>query len=281
MPKPANLRSLIDDLYLSFYHLCERGRTLAKELIDRNKSLILWATSRIQGCIPRLLRGYVVLLPGIPKVLTQYVDGGIIDALKLIITKEVAINYPIGQVSQMNPMGFGLNPVHLSKLQQISKRGLLKVLLTAFLRLLPKRAAEDEQSRAKRESIRILNFVYSLAVLDKWQPNDVCFEGDLLQFAVVPVAARYPNAARFYARRIENYGRRKNIQAIFVLAIGFVNSAIAEKAARLFYQKNSEEFQMRIKNNYRVLCRLRNQLRKNRHEAKATTILLNRRSNAL
>ena len=279
MSKYTNLRSLINDLYLSLHHVRERAQTLVQELADRKKSLMRWAASRIQGYLLKLSRGYITLLPGIPQDLTRYVDGSIVDALKLLIAKEAAINYQIGEGLRTKPIGFDLNTPHFSQLQQISRRGLLKVLLTTFLRLLPNLAIKSEQSSIKKESIRILNFVYSLAILDKWQPKDVCFEGDLLQFAVVPVAARYPNAADFYARRIESYGRRKNIQAIFVLAIGFVNSAVAEKAAGFFQQKNSKGFEIRIKNNYRVLCRRRNQLKKNRHKAKATTILLARRLN--
>jgi hypothetical protein len=224
-----------------------------------------------------------------PSSIRDYVDARIVNALEIFIAKELWISTNERAIdSHVSDLCIrGLSRKHhkdtlsidgyVAVLERISRKGLLKILLTVYLKLLPALAEKSERSRSKEESVRVFKFVDSLAVLDKWGPADVYFNGDLMHFVVVPIAAKYPGAVDFYKKRIEDYSRRRNISAIFVLAIGFLNSLVAERAAECFYQTHSEEFTLKIKDSYRVVCRQESVYEKERREALATTVFIRRR----
>lgn len=231
-----------------------------------------WILQRVQSSAFTILRNHILSMPEVPGSLTKHVDGKIVNALKLLAVSDQAMElwastedgvsgiFQANQFIQRALKASAPETEYFSKLKQIEERGLLKVLLTTYLKLLPDSVNDGEEKLSKRESLRIFNFVASLAALNTnkriWSPRDLQFDGDLIHLRIFPVAARSINAIDFYARRIgEEYRRRKNINGIFVIAMGLANLVVAEEAARSFHQRNSKEFTMSMRNNYELLDR--------------------------
>jgi len=235
-----------------------------------------WASYQAEKRSSRTLETWMMNTRMMPHFLRRYVDENITKALAFFIIRENALEFK-HEIGRQEPYNFQMGRFpdryaeYVGELECISKKGLLKVLLTVYLKLLPDLVGKDEERRSRVESLRIFKFVASLASLDKWLPNEVLFDGDLTHFVIVPVAARYPSSIDFYEKRIEKYGLRNNIDAIFVLAIGIVNSLVAASAVQSFHEKNVEKFSISTKNGYRILSH-------DGSEKEAVTIFLRRNS---
>lgn len=235
-------------------------RLTNKPLKEVNRGLKTWVRSQTENYTSKILESWFSQMPGIPRGLKKCVDTDVLDALKIFILENTAgeFNRKVGYTAfnDVKSLRKKLDTNSLTQLMllySISKAGLLKVLLTIYVRMLPSLINEAEEKRLKNESVAVLKFLSSLAPFKKWNPSDVQFNGNILNFVIIPVAAKYPHSyphsIEFFEHRIREYSQNNAIDAIFVVAIGDINSMVAENAAISFYQKNIKNFTMSMKNN--------------------------------
>jgi len=266
------------------------------KVLEAKRSLSFWLRHQSENCTSKILESWILSMQGIPSCLLKCVDKSIIDALTLLIIKESledkaclqglcrknednsSCNLRIKRLIEGVLKSPSFREEYFSKLENVLQKGLLKVMLTVYLKLLPDFYYKGvDESLLKRESLRIFEFVTSLATLCKWHSDDIIFDGDVVHFVVVPIAAKYLKNRRpisidieLSTRLIEDISSQgRDVDAIFVVAIGVCNSLVAERATQSFLQRNSKEFTIRMKNDYFVLSSQGSQKR-------ATTIFLRR-----
>lgn len=231
--------------------------------------------------LPSILSPWVVDSLEIPSYLERVVHSDILNVIKLHVATEKAQTL----CNKQNDDGSCLeeiktlqtqtlmNPSYKMELflalETITKKGLSKVLLTAYSKLLPTFAEKYSEDSLRNESLRIFDFITSLATATKWYPLDVLFKGDILRFVLVPVAEYSGFAPDLYARRIERQCNRTDIDAVFVVAIGLINRTVAKAATDSFYANHSNEFTFGKKDGYTVWSCHGN-------KAQGTTILITR-----
>lgn len=283
MKGDEKMRFFVNILYLRLTKIIASSwETLSnkKELLKR------WLESEAKYPANNILDSWLIESLPVPATLTRCVHPVIVNAIRLFVTKDRATEYyrnagylvhPNKEANRFTAQALensAYNKGIFSDLECISKKGLLKVLLTVYIKFLCQSVKRGQESISQGESLKIFEFIALLADLEKWNPEDVKFQGNLVSFIIVPVAVRSANAFDIYTKRIETYSRKKEIDAIFVVAIGRSNECVARKAAESFYYKHSKEFEMHFKAHYDVLTR-------DGKQNQGTTVLLSRRDSAL
>jgi len=130
----------------------------------------------------------------------------------------------------------------IERLEMITKNGLLKILLTAYLTF--------PEEKIRPHGRQIIDFLSAIVT----KPADVDIRLDFHDlFSVVLVKAKCCESISFYKRRIGTAAAR-GIKRIFVVGIGLANSLVARAAADAFLKEYCNQFEIQVKEGFDVTC---------------------------
>jgi hypothetical protein len=151
-------------------------------------------------------------------------------------------------------------------LEEITKRGLLEVLLTVYAELGEKIHGYTPREDMLKETLNIFNFILRIASKGR---EDVCLvHKGTINFVIVLIDIKFDGSFQHYVKHIQDYAN-KGIEMIFILGAGFINQKATKIIAENFVRKN---------NNWTMMFPVENQiLSLTGKKIKSTCILLKKK----
>lgn len=132
---------------------------------------------------------------------------------------------------------------YVYKLENITKKGLLEILLTAYWEFGERIQKDIPRVYMLNESLGIFNFLASMAAKDPEEEVDLKFKGKVISLGFVLVKAKRVAFFERYSRCIQRFADN-DVEMLFILGAGIYNSQMAILVANDFIQKNNSQWKM-------------------------------------
>ena len=134
---------------------------------------------------------------------------------------------------------------YVYKLEEISKRGLLEVLLTIYWEFQERIQHDVPHDSIRKETLDVFDFIVSIAAKKPRDIVDMVFKGKLVNLGVILVDAWSERFIEYYRRRIQCQSKGE-IEMIFILGAGYHNRQAAILVTEDFVRRNQDQWKMMI-----------------------------------
>lgn len=132
---------------------------------------------------------------------------------------------------------------YIYDLEEISKRGLLEILLTAYWEFQERSKHDMPHYSMLKESMDVFDFIASIAAKKPREKADLAFKGKVVKLGIILINARSGRFIEYYCKRIQSYSK-EGIEMIFVLGAGFSNRQAAKLVTEDFVRRNHGEWKI-------------------------------------